>query len=229
MKPNQEQRDFIKELLQSMLDVQETYDELYDHVLTALEAVPDYVPFNEAVRNIIEYDLGGKRGIRAIQARYIKIAIKDFANAYFLNLGQSLKSVLILLVVTGTIGYYFLIKNELVSPDRLVIFAILSIFPAGIARRRINNGYDWTASKTNYAMYYVGSYAMALFVNIPWGLWLLTSGICLRLQQNGIMVWLPGGGYSGMHINSTTVNIATAVLFFKSCYAFAFAYLLQAE
>jgi hypothetical protein len=221
MKLNQEQQGFIKARLQSLTYVQETYDELYDHVLTALDSVPDDVPFGNAVHQIIEHDLGGKRSIRAVQRRYIRTAIKDFIGAYFLTLVQSFKSALMLLVVAGTVAYYISVKNEWMSPNGAVIWAMASVIPAAWIRRKLNKGYDWEAHKTNYAMFYVGSYASALMIPLPWGLWLFTSDICLRLQRAGLIDWLPGG-YYGTHINSTTLNIATIVFFVTLLHALTF-------
>lgn len=221
MKIDQEQRGFIKARLQSLTYVQETYDELYDHVLTALEAVAGDAPFANTVYQIIEHDLGGKRSIRAMQRRYIRTAIKEFIGAYFLTLAQSFKSALILFVVAGTTSYYIAVKNEWISPQDTALIAILTLLPAVWVRRKLNKGYDWEAHKTNYAMYYVGSYASALMIPFPFLLWDLTMWLGHYLQRAGLIEWLPGN-YRAVPINMATVCITTTFFFVALLHALTF-------
>ncbi len=221
MKPTQQQQDFIKERLKSMTYVQETYEELYDHVLTALEDVLEDVSFMDEVQRIIQDDFGGKRGIRSMQRRFIRIAIKDFLGAYFLTFSQSFKSVSILLVIAATIVYCLVIKNEWITPQDTVIYLTLSLLPAVLVRRKKNRGYNWEAHKTNYVMYHVGGYASALMVPFPFLLWDLTTLLGNYLTKIGMIEWLPGN-YRAIPMNMATVNLATAFFFIALLHAVTF-------
>ncbi|MFD2145511.1 hypothetical protein [Mucilaginibacter antarcticus] len=60
MIPTAEQKELIKTQLQDILKVRETYEEIYDHIITALEAMPDNKSFNEAMDYIFKRELGAK-------------------------------------------------------------------------------------------------------------------------------------------------------------------------
>ncbi|MBC7401119.1 MAG: hypothetical protein H7289_14365, partial [Mucilaginibacter sp.] len=82
MKPNQEQLTAIENILGQVSKYRETYDELYDHILSALETVPDDVPFIDALHNIVENELGGGPGIAVIEAKYKKATLKEIGKKY---------------------------------------------------------------------------------------------------------------------------------------------------
>jgi|GEM_PF-2785175 hypothetical protein len=205
MKPNAEQQQFIKAQLQDMLKVRETYEELYDHVLTALEVMPDGVPFYDAVHHIIEHDLGGKNDIRSMQTRAIKIAIKDFIKDYFICLGQSLTSALMLIIIAVTVIFYLLMKAGVIGHQLIYL-----IIPMGIASRGLRivrkKEMDWQVLKIDYAMFRIRSFASTFVPVFPMFLWLLTSVICSYLQNKGIMAEEPGPYHM-------TTNIGTAIFF----------------
>jgi hypothetical protein len=112
MKLKWEQQESIENLLGSITKYHETYEELYDHIISALETVPDDTPFAGALYNIVENELGGKPGINKIEVRYVKVAAKEIIKRYFKYLGQYLMSPFTLVVFALTGGLYWLTKGE---------------------------------------------------------------------------------------------------------------------
>jgi hypothetical protein len=126
MKPNQEQLTMIEDILGSASKYRETYEELYDHILSALEAVPDNIPFNDALYNIVENELGGGRGIAAIEVKYKKAALKEIGQKYFKYFGQYLVSPYMVGVIVLTGMLYWLIKEETTRQIWIVTLCFIS-------------------------------------------------------------------------------------------------------
>lgn len=55
-----------------MLDYRETYEEVYDHILTALEQKSQELAFQEAVNQIINDDFGGGKGLVKMEKKCCK-------------------------------------------------------------------------------------------------------------------------------------------------------------
>ncbi|MES2426737.1 MAG: hypothetical protein V4560_07165 [Bacteroidota bacterium] len=126
MKPNQEQREIIEDILGSVSKYRETYEELYDHILCALDAVPNEVPFIDALHHIIENELGGGSGIYKIEKKYEKTATKEIVKRYLQYFGQYLLSPFILVAFALTGMLYWVIKEGMISPDRIVLLCFAS-------------------------------------------------------------------------------------------------------
>jgi hypothetical protein len=209
MKPTQEQQEFIKEKLLGMLKVRETYEELYDHIISALETVPEDVPFLDAVDNVIENSLGGRRGIRAIQARYVKIAIKEFIADYFRCIGRCLTSYTMLIIIPAVIIYYLLMQYDWFNGairETLPIF--INIVPAAIItsrtiKARIKQG---QVLRVDHAKSNIKPFGNIFMLFFPIMLWELMSIGCMFLQN--IKLLTRQIGYYGM-----PVNVATVVFF----------------
>ncbi len=68
MKLTEDQLVLLQETLNDRLQYIETYDEVYDHVLTALEDVDDNIPLGEAVNTVMLNDFGGFKGLKKIES-----------------------------------------------------------------------------------------------------------------------------------------------------------------
>jgi hypothetical protein len=115
MKPNQQQLETIEDLLGSISKYRETYEELYDHILSALEAMPEEAVFADALYSIMENELGGKCGITNIESKYRRTAIKEIAMKYFQNFGRYLTSPFIVVVTTLTMLLYKAIEGNMIN------------------------------------------------------------------------------------------------------------------
>jgi uncharacterized protein YacL len=139
MKPNQEQLTTIENILGDVSKYRETYEELYDHILSALEAVPDDVPFIDALYNIVENELGGGKGIALIEAKYKKAAIKEIAKKYFKYFGGYLLSPFILLAFALTGMIYWVIKEGIINQIFIVtLFFACNTIVIRVRERWIN-------------------------------------------------------------------------------------------
>jgi hypothetical protein len=143
MKPTLDQQQFIHKHLSSLLKYKDTYDEVYDHVLTALELLPNDERFFSTVDNILETELGGTQGIKLIERKYRRIAIKQFVKDYFNIVANCLTSALTPIIIAGTVGFYLLVRNIFFNYFNLIemfVCFIPSIVQFTlIAKRRVLN------------------------------------------------------------------------------------------
>ncbi|MGF7079911.1 hypothetical protein [Mucilaginibacter sp. UYCu711] len=219
MKPNQEQQNFIKAQLQSITYVQETYEELYDHVLTALEGVPDDAPFFDAVNNIIENDLGGAKAIKSIEAKYLKIAIKEYIFDYFRCLGQCLTSYFMLIIIAATVGYYLLMQYEWFNAViGQVITSFIILIPAAIVGRKTVNTIANAPVKTlimDYAKTTIRPFGNIFMLFFPMLLWTNVSLVCMKLQRAKLIP-------NQIDYNGMPVNVASVLFFIILIHAVAY-------
>lgn len=219
MIPNHEQQEFIKDKLLGRFKCRETYEELYDHVLTALAAVPDDAPFFEAVNNIIENDLGGAKAIRLIESKYIKIAIKECILNYFRCIGQCLTSFLVLSIIALTIIYYLLMQHEWFNAViGQVITSFIILLPTAIIVRKNIIALGKTPVKTltmDYAKTTIRPFGNIFMLFFPTFLWMASKQVCSSLQNAKL---IPRQiDYYGM-----PVNVATVLFFITLVHAVAY-------
>lgn len=152
MKPSKEQLETINQYLDSHSKYRETRAELYDHILSALEAVPISTPFSNAADHIIER-LGGSKGIAVIEAAYKKTAIKAISKLYVKSILSYLQSPLILVIAAGSVLIYLMQEQLWVNvhtgvPIISLIPVIGVIPPLVLIFERVNNKtYCWDRDK----------------------------------------------------------------------------------
>jgi hypothetical protein len=135
MKPNTEQLESIKNILGSVTNYRETYTELYDHILTALEVLPNNDSFPCALHRIIEIELGGKRGIAKIEATYKKIATKEVFKRYLAYFVGYLLSPFLLVAIALTVLAYKLFTKSFEELGWLrVICMWLNVIPISVTK-----------------------------------------------------------------------------------------------
>lgn len=74
MKPTLQQEENLKAYLSNILKYRETIDEVYDHVLTAVEGRPENVWFQDAVNQVLNNDFGGGEGLVKMEKQYLRDA-----------------------------------------------------------------------------------------------------------------------------------------------------------
>jgi|GEM_PF-3441419 len=89
MKVTTEEQEYLKILLWSNVKYQETYNEVYDHVLTAVEELPDNeTQITEAFNNVIENHFGGiyaLEGLETERAKIVSSTIRKKQRQYLLS------------------------------------------------------------------------------------------------------------------------------------------------
>ena len=124
MKPTPSQQVLIRQQLRSLLKYRDTYDEVYDHILSSLETLPQDIDIDDALNNIVESELGGTKGLKKIEAKYRGLAIKQFIKDYFTIAAGCLTSFVTPIIVLGTIGFYMLIRNVAYNDTRFTAIEV---------------------------------------------------------------------------------------------------------
>lgn len=111
MKLTEEQLVLLTETLNDRLKYSETYDEVYDHVLTALEDVDDSIPLGEAVNTIMLNDFGGFKGLRKIENERRWTVARQMISKQLLFFADYLKFPLLpLTILLYVILYYCMVR-----------------------------------------------------------------------------------------------------------------------
>jgi hypothetical protein len=125
MKPDQKQQLQLQDYLGKNLRYRETYAEFYDHILSALEAMPNDGSFDEVSHKIIEENFGGITGMRLIEQKYQRSVFTEMQKKYFSYAKENLKFPLIILWVAFTVASYYLFKQPWFT---FMEFLVLVIF-----------------------------------------------------------------------------------------------------
>ena len=106
------QQDHLKKYLYKNLRFEETYIEFFDHILSALENMPDNRPFMAAVDEIVEQDFGGYNGMTSIETRYYRTITKEIRHRYFTNLTGYLKFPFIGVTALLAFAFYWITERR---------------------------------------------------------------------------------------------------------------------
>jgi len=117
MKLNDLQTAAVKQLVSTEVKFNETYCEVYDHVMTALEAKDSLPDIQQAYSDIIEEDFGGHRGIETLEEnRKQVVRMETFQKQMqMLYAFFKLPGLLILIGFCGV--YYYLFDHKLLHAD----------------------------------------------------------------------------------------------------------------
>ncbi len=108
MKPSEQQLKVLQAYLYKTLSYRETYEEIYDHILSAVEFQPGNISFEDAVNNIIRNDFGSPENLLKIEKDIKNALVKDAVRKYFTYLSACFKFPGMLYTVMGALlTYYF--------------------------------------------------------------------------------------------------------------------------
>lgn len=126
------QKKELRALLWENVKFKETYYEVYDHILTALEAYEDNdLEFDELIEQIINEDFGGMDMLLTMEAKREEIVVKQVRARHWQHIMSyfSLPLFIITLFVTGMAFYL----GAYISRDSVIkmvaVTAILPIIP----------------------------------------------------------------------------------------------------
>jgi len=169
MKPNDEQVLAIRLYLRDHLKYSETKDEMFDHILTALEYAPLELSFGEAMNGVIK-DIGGLKGIAKIERAAKMAAIRAMLTEYLGTLKQVCRSSFIIAIAAIAITAYYLLNRFELRPFAfwLSLTAIMNI-PSFAIKRNIFRAPNLVnvkndAFKTIYAASYAGIMLLLILV-----------------------------------------------------------------
>jgi hypothetical protein len=91
MKPTLQQIELLKKYLRNTLDYRETYEEIYDHIISAVEGNMTNESFEMVVNKIINSDFGGAKGLVKIEKQYYNLAVDEVISRQWHNFISNLK------------------------------------------------------------------------------------------------------------------------------------------
>jgi hypothetical protein len=83
MKPDEQQKQWLQDYLRAVLTYRETYTEVYDHILVALENKGSEPVFETTINNIIQEDFGGSNGLMNLEEQCKQAVIKNVRKQYW--------------------------------------------------------------------------------------------------------------------------------------------------
>jgi hypothetical protein len=144
MKPDQQQIKILQDYLHKTLSYRETYEEIYDHIVTALEHQPDDISYQDAINNIIRNDFGDHKNLLKIEKINKEALVRESFNKYVsFFLGYFKFPGLIYTVIYGLLMYCFLTGVNLGMVALVSILLIVTMVVPGviIMVRLFNTGY----------------------------------------------------------------------------------------
>lgn len=129
MKLKPEQITELKALVSDMVDYHETYQELYDHILTALEKKDQNIEFLDAVDAIVDEDFGSYECLFKTEDERLKIVSGQIIKQQQRNFIGYLKLPMIILTVAIGVFFYFATNRFLELRPLQIALMITAILP----------------------------------------------------------------------------------------------------
>jgi hypothetical protein len=143
MKPTSQQIKVLQDYLHQTLTYREAYDEIYDHILSALEQHPDDVTFEEAVNQVINNDFGGPKNLVKAEKGIKDTLVKDSIQRYIGYLLAYFKFPAVLATALGILLIYYLLAPVTFNFKVIIgLLSLISLTPGIIWMLRLyNTGY----------------------------------------------------------------------------------------
>jgi hypothetical protein len=107
LKLQPDQENSLKKLLSNVVLYKETYEEIYDHVLTALEGYTEIKNLHQEAYHILKHDFGGYTGIANMETNRRNLIRADIRSKYLDYVKANIQNPLvIILLMAFAIGYY---------------------------------------------------------------------------------------------------------------------------
>lgn len=129
MKLTNEQIATIKQLVNNEVNYNETYLEVYDHVITALEHRDTITDIQNAYAEILEQDLGGHSGLAKLEAESQKAISAQMFKAKWHTFGMFFKWPLLPFTILLGIGIYYFAGIKEVRITTAIIVLVAAFLP----------------------------------------------------------------------------------------------------
>lgn len=127
MKPTLKQEEILKKYLSDILTYRETIDEVYDHVLSAVEEKPENERFQDAVNDVLNYDFGGGTGLVEVERSHRKTSFWELLHQLFGYIKADFKFPNILFTTLTVFACYYFTTHVKIIVNTTLILA----FPLG--------------------------------------------------------------------------------------------------
>ena len=143
MKPTEQQLKVLQEYLHKALNYRETYEEIYDHILSALEYQPDIISFEEAINIVIKNDFGSPKNLLKIEKAVKDALVKETIGTYMKYFSYYFKVPgLLYTLVVALLSFYFFSQMRPEPTCVVGAVAVIILCPCLIwALRLYNTGY----------------------------------------------------------------------------------------
>lgn len=133
----------LQDYLHETLVYREAYEEIYDHILTALEHQPDNMTYQDAINNIIRNDFGDPKNLLKVERGIKEALVNEAVGKFLVYLRSYFLFPAIFYTIMGALVSYYCFSNSAFGPDVILwIFALLVSAPAVIWLLRLyNTGY----------------------------------------------------------------------------------------
>jgi len=111
MKLTEEEDQLLKQYLLKILKYRETYDELYDHIITALSHKTTITSFEETIADILTDDFGGYDNLTKLEKAYKKVAVRDTVRLFLIYFIGYFKFPKLLFTVAGIVMIYYFTQH----------------------------------------------------------------------------------------------------------------------
>ncbi|MGY3213260.1 hypothetical protein [Mucilaginibacter sp. HD30] len=147
MKLSKDDVVYLNNFLNKELVYRETYNEMQDHILSALEEYPDNATFETAFHDIINTQFSGIAGLRAIDRQYRKHGVTEMRKKYLNHIANMFKAPSVFWLSITSISAYFLF-NYLQKSSYWTVFLCVAVVPGLInGFRYIRMGYFYGTIK----------------------------------------------------------------------------------
>jgi hypothetical protein len=127
MKPTSEQKQRLKDYLNKVMLYRETYEEVYDHMLLAIENHPEQECFTSAMVNILESDFGGSCGLGELERNCLRTVELTAKAQYWGNFKNWFTSLLLIVTAAIYLGLYYLSMQF--GGEFMLLFVLILILP----------------------------------------------------------------------------------------------------
>lgn len=223
MKPSINQDKLLKDYLHNVLKYRETYEEVYDHILNALNGIDvNELLFQDNINHIIANDFGGLRGLASMERSHEK----SFYSSIMKKQWQNLKAWFKLPLLPVTLGLC------------VVIYLLSAIFPVVISFAMLFAGIIFPILLTNIRYFKAGfilgntmrsirDYPFRRIAFLPLSLVYLQIAFStlvyvfqdfLHLHLNSITI-VPGYQFMNLQVSQVTCSLMfTVIILHELCF-----------
>ena len=186
MKPSQQQIQQLKDYLNTTLNYRETYEEVYDHIISAIETERDGITFEQAINNIIDADFGGHKNLLKVEKRIKDSVVAETFNGYLaIFTGYFKIPALFYVMAFGAALFYPISIIHFTHVQIVFILFILALIPGITTLLRLyKTGYILGVKKTS-----ARDKIFARLAHFPCHLFLMASIFVPMLSKNQYNIW----------------------------------------
>lgn len=143
MKPTLQQTQLLQKHLRDTLNYRENFEEIYDHILSAVENDRANVSFEEAVNTVINNDFGGANGLLKIEKEYYSSAVYEVIGQQWQHFMANFKFPQVLYSLLLWVGVYYSMLRFTAQSYIVVglIFALIMVPGIFVLTRYFKIGY----------------------------------------------------------------------------------------